>query len=143
MTDRNLYSAFDRVFEGAGGKTAFVAAGGATLLTYADLRKAAGRYANALIALGIEPGDRVAVQVEKSLANVLLYLAAMKVGAVYQPLNAAYTEAEVEYFVGDAGPELIVCDPSRQKSMRQLADRHRVAAVVNLDAKGEGSLADL
>jgi malonyl-CoA/methylmalonyl-CoA synthetase len=143
VTDRNLYSAFDRVFEGAGGKTAFVAAGGATLLTYADLRKAASRYANALIALGIEPGDRVAVQVEKSLANVLLYLAVMKVGAVYQPLNPAYTESEVEYFVGDAGPEIVVCDPSRQKSMRQLADRHRVAAVVNLDAKGEGSLADL
>ncbi len=143
MTDRNLYSAFDRVFDRAGEKTAFRAAAGATLLTYADLRQAAGRYANALVALGVEPGDRVTVQIEKSLANVPLYLAVMKLGAVYQPLNPAYTDSEVEYFLGDAEPKLIVCDPARQKSMRQLGDRHRVLAVVNLDAKGEGSLADL
>ncbi len=143
VTDHNLYSAFDRAFERAGGKTAFRAPGGAALLTYAELRRAVNRYANALAALGAGPGDRITVQVEKSLANVLLYLAAMKSGAVFQPLNPAYTEAEIEYFVGDAEPEIVVCDPSRQKSMRQLADRHRVAAVVNLDARGEGSLADL
>jgi malonyl-CoA/methylmalonyl-CoA synthetase len=143
VTDHNLYSAFDRVFERAGERTAFNSVGGAALLTYAELRRGVSRYANALLALGAGPGDRVSVQVEKSLANVLLYLAVMKAGAVFQPLNPAYTEREVEYFVGDAGPEIVVCDPSRQKSMRRLADRHRVAAVVNLDARGEGSLADL
>jgi malonyl-CoA/methylmalonyl-CoA synthetase len=143
VTDHNLYSQFDRAFERAGEKTAFRSTAGAALLTYAELRRAAGRYANALLALGVEPGDRVTVQIEKSLANVLLYLAVMKIGAVYQPLNPAYTGSEVGYFVGDAEPKLIVCDPVRQKSMRELGDRHRVLAVVNLDANGEGSLAAL
>ncbi|MGQ0484325.1 MAG: AMP-binding protein [Hyphomicrobiales bacterium] len=143
MTDRNLYSLFDRVFARAGDKTVFRPAAGATILTYAEMRRAVARYANALLALGVEPGDRVTVQIEKSPANVLLYLAAMKAGAVYQPLNTAYTRSEAEYFVGDAEPRLIVCDPSRQKSMRELGDRHRVLAVVTLDAQGEGSLADL
>ena len=143
MTDQNLYSAFDRAFARAGERTAFRSAGGAALLTYAELRRAASRHANALLALGVEPGDRVTVQIEKSVANVLLYLAVMKVGAVHQPLNPAYTASEVEYFVGDAEPKLIVCDPSRQGSMRELGDRHRVLACVNLDASGEGSLAAL
>jgi malonyl-CoA/methylmalonyl-CoA synthetase len=65
----------------------------------------------------------------------------MKAGAVYQPLNTAYTAAEVSYFVEDAEPKLIVCDPTRQKDMRALADRLKVFAVTNLDAQGEGSLA--
>jgi malonyl-CoA/methylmalonyl-CoA synthetase len=107
------------------------------------LRRAASRYANALLALGVEPGDRVTVQIEKSLANVLLYLAVMKVGAVYQPLNPAYTVSEVEYFVGDAEPKLVVCDPSRQESMRGIGDRHGVLAVANLNASGDGSFAAL
>ena len=67
----------------------------------------------------------------------------LKAGAVYQPLNTAYTETEVDYFVGDAQPKLIVCDPARQAAMRTLADRHKIFAVVNLDANGEGSLATM
>ena len=143
VTDCNLYSLFESAFDRAGSKTAFRAPGGATLLTYADLRRTVNRYANALLALGVEPGDRVTVQIEKSLGNVLLYLAAMKVGAVHQPLNPAYTEPEVDYFLDDAEPKIVVCDPARQRAMRALGDRHRVLAVVNLDGKGEGSLADL
>ncbi len=143
MTDENLYSAFDRAFARAGERTALHSAGGAALLTYAELRRAVSRYANALVALGVEPGDRVTVQIEKSPANVLLYLAVMKAGAVYQPLNPAYTPSEVEYFVSDAEPKLIVCDPSRQLSTREIGDRHLVLACVNLDASGEGSLAAL
>ena len=81
------------------------------------------------------------VQVEKSLANVMLYLAVMRSGAVYQPLNPAYTLAEADYFIEDSEPVAIVCDPGRQAEMRAIADRHKVQAVVNLDRHGEGSLA--
>jgi malonyl-CoA/methylmalonyl-CoA synthetase len=141
--DENLYTILDRSFAAAGGRTAIRSPSDETRLTYADMRHAVCRYANSLLALGVEPGDRVSVQVEKSIANVLLYLAVMKVGAVYQPLNTAYTESEVDYFVGDAEPKIIVCDPARQRAMRALGDLHGVLAAVDLDAAGEGSLASL
>src|SRR5205823_14328459 len=114
-SSRNLAALFDQAFAVAGDRPAFLSPAGEVLATYAALSQGVGRYANALTALGIEPGDRVTVQVEKSLANVVLYLATMKCGGVYQPLNPAYTLAEVEYFIADAGPGVIVCDPSRQK----------------------------
>jgi malonyl-CoA/methylmalonyl-CoA synthetase len=139
----NLYLQFERSFRAAGDKTAIGSADGSLQLSYAELLSSVARYANALAALGVEPGDRVTVQIEKSIANVLLYLAVMKAGGVYQPLNSAYTETEVDYFVGDAEPKLIVCDPARQRAMRELGDRHKIFAVVNLDAKGEGSLATM
>lgn len=139
----NLYARFEGVFEANAQRVAIRSADGAASLTFADLAHGAARYANALNALGVEPGDRVTVQVEKSIANVLLYLAVLKVGAVYQPLNTAYTAAEVSYFVEDAQPKLIVCDPARQAEMRALADRLGVFAVVNLDAEGKGSLATM
>jgi malonyl-CoA/methylmalonyl-CoA synthetase len=141
MTGGNLYLRFEQVFHANAERTAIRSADGATRMTFGELARGAARYANALAVLGVGPGDRVTVQVEKSLANVLLYLAVMKAGAVYQPLNTAYTAAEVSYFVEDAQPKLIVCDPARQAEMRALADRCGVFAVVNLDQNGEGSLA--
>jgi malonyl-CoA/methylmalonyl-CoA synthetase len=141
MSNANLYSRFERIFEAQSARVAIRAADGAEHLSFGDLSRGASRYANALAALGVEPGDRVTVQIEKSVANVLLYLAVLKLGAVYQPLNTAYTAAEVAYFVEDAEPKVIVCDPARQAEMRALADRCKVFAVVNLDARGEGSLA--
>ena len=136
----NLYARFEPVFAANATRAAIRMVDGTTL-TFGELAREASRYANALSALGVEAGDRVTVQVEKSIANVLLYLAVMKVGAVYQPLNTAYTAAEVSYFVEDAQPKLIVCDPSRQAEMRALGDRLGVFAVVNLDAHGHGTLA--
>jgi malonyl-CoA/methylmalonyl-CoA synthetase len=142
MTNGNLYRRFEQVFHANAERTAIRSADGATRMTFGELARGAARYANALAVLGVEPGDRVTVQVEKSIANVLLYLAVLKAGAVYQPLNTAYTAAEVSYFVEDAQPKLIVCDPARQAEMRALADRCGVFAVVNLDQHGEGSFAN-
>jgi malonyl-CoA/methylmalonyl-CoA synthetase len=141
MSGQNLYCRFEKRFHELRTKTAIRSPATGETLTFADLASGVARYANALESLGLQPGDRVTVQVEKSVAGVLLYLAVMKAGGVYQPLNTAYTEAEVDYFVGDAQPKLIVCDPTRQQAMRALADRHKIFAVMNLDAKGEGSLA--
>jgi malonyl-CoA/methylmalonyl-CoA synthetase len=111
-------------------------------MSFEDLIEASGRMANALAALGVAPGDRLAVQVEKSPANLVLYLASLRVGAVYLPLNTAYTLAEVSYFVGDAEPALIVCDPSARAGVEQIASVSG-ARVATLDAAGSGSLAEI
>ncbi|HEX6859200.1 MAG TPA: malonyl-CoA synthase [Caulobacteraceae bacterium] len=78
--------------------------------TYADLMARTARLAHALVARGVKVGDRIAVQVEKSPENLYLYLAAVRAGAVFLPLNTAYTQAEVDYFVADAEPALLVRD---------------------------------
>jgi malonyl-CoA/methylmalonyl-CoA synthetase len=143
MTPGSLYTGFERSLEKLGEKPVFRAPGGEVLMTYAGLRENVCRMANALVALGIEAGDRVTVQAEKSIASVVLYLATLKCGAVFQPLNTAYTLPEVEYFVGDAEPKIVVCDPAKQSAMRAIGDRHKVLSVVNLGADGQGSLADL
>ncbi|CAO3431321.1 malonate--CoA ligase [Azospirillum doebereinerae] len=108
-------------------------------LSYGDLRAATGRMANVLAAEGARPGDRVAVQVEKSVEALVLYLACLRAGVVYLPLNTAYTPAELAYFVGDAEPALIVCDPARLDATIALAGG---APVRTLDAQGRGSLTD-
>ena len=109
--------------------------------TFDDLVAASGRYANAIVARGVKPGDRVAVQVEKSVANLLLYLATVRAGAVYLPLNTAYTANELDYFLGDAEPSLVVCDPDRREAIAGLV-AGRPVAVETLDAAGDGSLAE-
>ncbi len=138
MIDRNLYRRFDEKFEAAGTGPAITHGASGKGLSYADLRQGAARYAAALDGAGVKPGDRVTVQVEKSAANVLLLLGVLKCGAVYQPLNPAYTPTEVEYFVGDAKPALVVCDPAREAAIGQIAARHG-ARILTLDARGEGS----
>ena len=107
--------------------------------TFADLAAEAGRYANLLVARGVKPGDRVAVQVEKSVPNLLLYLGTIRAGAVYLPLNTAYTANELDYFLGDAEPSLVVCDPAKREALAGLV-AGRDVAVETLDAAGEGSL---
>jgi malonyl-CoA/methylmalonyl-CoA synthetase len=135
----NLFDRFERsVREPA--KTAVFTPTGESI-SYADLTDLAGRLANVLVARGVKPGDRVAVQVEKSVPALVLYLATVRAGAVYLPLNTAYTLAELEYFIGDAEPSLVVCDPSKRKGMVQLASKIG-AAVEALDAMGQGSLMD-
>jgi len=110
-------------------------------ISFEDLIQASGRMANALASLGVRPGDRIAVQVEKSPANLVLYLASLRAGAVYLPLNTAYTLPEIGYFVADAEPSLIVCDPSAKAGTEALAGG--TARVETLDAAGQGSLAEI
>jgi malonyl-CoA/methylmalonyl-CoA synthetase len=109
-------------------------------LRYGDVIALAGRLANALRSLGVAPGDRVAVQVEKSVPALVLYLATLRAGAVYLPLNTAYTLAELAYFLEDSEPALVVCDPARQDGIGAIAERIG-ARVATLDPAGGGSLA--
>ncbi|MFH1339649.1 MAG: malonyl-CoA synthase [Pseudomonadota bacterium] len=108
-------------------------------ISYGDLMARAGQTANVLVSRGVKPGDRVAAQTEKSVAGLVLYLATIRAGAVYLPLNTAYTLNELEYFIGDAEPSLVVCDPAKAEGIGAIAARIG-AAVETLDADGQGSL---
>ena len=135
----NFYKALENCFDRAADRTAFVSRDGSSV-SYGEVARLSSAYAGALAGLGVRTGDRVTVQVKKSLANVALYLGALKLGAVYQPLNTAYTPAEVEFFVSDAEPALIVTDPSTRDAAEAIAARNGVPAVATLDAAGGGSL---
>ncbi|MCK1651895.1 malonyl-CoA synthase [Bradyrhizobium sp. 149] len=110
-------------------------------ISYGDLIARAGQMANLLVARGVKPGDRVAVQVEKSVANIVLYLATVRAGAVYLPLNTAYTLNELDYFIGDAEPSLVVCDPSKAEGLASIAAKVK-AKVETLGPDGKGSLTE-
>jgi malonyl-CoA/methylmalonyl-CoA synthetase len=109
-------------------------------LTYEALRHQTGRFASALKALGVLPGDRVAVQVDKSAEAVLLYIACLRMGAVFVPINVANTANEVDYFLRDARPRLAVIRPADLPLLEPLADRAGVQQVATLGADGAGSL---
>jgi malonyl-CoA/methylmalonyl-CoA synthetase len=110
-------------------------------LTYGDMLARSAQLAHALLQLGVEAGDRVAVQVEKSPEAVFLYLACLRTGAVFLPLNTAYTLTELDYFFQDAKPRLVVCDPARVAEIGALAEASGAIAVT-LGRNGEGSLTD-
>jgi malonyl-CoA/methylmalonyl-CoA synthetase len=110
-------------------------------ITYGDLIAMSGRFANYLVSRGVKVGDRVAAQTEKSVAGLVLYLATVRTGAIYLPLNTAYTLNELDYFISDAEPSLVVCDPSKADGLAQIAAKVG-AKVDTLDASGKGSLTE-
>jgi malonyl-CoA/methylmalonyl-CoA synthetase len=137
MTDNaNIFAHFLAAALQAGDK-AFLVEGANAVLSFADLDERTGRLAARLAALGGGVGDRIVVQVEKSIENVLLYLAAERLGMVYVPLNTAYTSAELAYFLGDAEPAVVVCRPADETEVRGLLT---TGALVTLAADGTGSL---
>jgi malonyl-CoA/methylmalonyl-CoA synthetase len=112
-----------------------------TRISYGDLIALAGQTANVLVANGVKTGDRVAAQTEKSVAALVLYLATVRAGAIYLPLNTAYTLNELEYFIGDAEPSMVICDPSKEAGIGAIAKKIN-ARVMTLGADGKGSLTD-
>ena len=107
-------------------------------LTYSwrDLHRASGRLANWLSSLKLPAGARIAVQVEKSPECLMLYLATLRAGLVYLPLNTAYQRTELEYFLGDADPAVLVGTPTRRAELEPLA--HRAACHHARFAKSSG-----
>lgn len=137
---QTIFQSFITSAEGNPGKVLFARPGGSDI-TYDKAQKLVGQFAAVLTEIGVKPGDRVAVQTDKSPETICLYLATLQVGGVYLPLNTAYTGAEIDYFLGDAAPRLFVCTPAG------LAD-HKARETDNLlveslGAKGDGSLIEL
>jgi malonyl-CoA/methylmalonyl-CoA synthetase len=102
----------------------------------------AERMAALLAALGVRPGDRVAVQAPKTRAMLELYVGAVLAGAVFLPLNPAYTATELRYFLGDATPALLVCDPADRAALADIADACGVRHVLTLGADETGTLTE-
>lgn len=110
--------------------------------SFADAIASAGRFASALAELGVKPGDRVAAQVDKSPEALLLYLGAIRAGAVFLPLNTAYTVAELGYFLADAEPKVLVCSPAAREALAPAAAKAGVRSMETLGAEGRGSLSE-
>jgi malonyl-CoA/methylmalonyl-CoA synthetase len=110
-------------------------------ISYGDLIARAGQMANVLVARGLKPGDRVAAQTEKSVSGLVLYLATVRAGGVYLPLNTAYTLNELDYFITDSEPTVVVCDPSKAEGIAAIAAKVG-AKVETLDTTGKGSLTE-
>ena len=135
----NLYALLSRRFEERR-ETNAIETPGRPPLTYADVARDSARFANRLMALGAGPGDRVAVQVDKSPEALCLYLGCVRAGLIYLPLNTGYPARELEYFFGDAEPRIIVCRPQDLDAIGGLADGCGVAHVATLGVAGDGSL---
>ncbi|MDP3736286.1 MAG: AMP-binding protein [Hyphomonadaceae bacterium] len=109
MSD-NLYELLASRFPKDRARPCFILSDGSEI-SYSVLEENAGRVAARLMAEGVEPGDRVALQAEKSAEVIMVYLGVLMAGAVFVPLNAAYTRTEIDYFIGDAEPKVFVTDP--------------------------------
>jgi malonyl-CoA/methylmalonyl-CoA synthetase len=133
-----LYDLFARNMPAAG--KAFIENHDGRIITFGDVETGSARLANVLVSLGVVPGDRVAVQLEKSPEAILLYLACLRAGAVFLPLNTAYTPVEIAYFLGDAEPRVFVCDPATKDKLTSVAQQAGVSAIETLGIAGDGTL---
>ncbi len=140
MNNENLYSFLAAGFPANPAAPCMILADG-RVWTYQDVQRASGRIANLMVSLGLQPGDRVAAQVEKTPEALVLYLATLRAGLVFLPLNPAYQRHELEYFLGDARPGLFVCRP-QSHALATVAAKIGGAQVLELDDAGCGSLTD-
>ncbi|MFC4217400.1 malonyl-CoA synthase [Pseudophaeobacter arcticus] len=125
----------------AGQSTPFLQLLDGTCLTHDSFLAMASQIAHVFADKGLSPGDRVAVQVDKSPECLAIYAACAQAGLVFLPLNTAYTASEVQYFFADSGAALIICASRSQPLIQAMADELD-AAVLTLDADGSGSLMD-
>ena len=144
MNNDNLFVALRDAFPADLDATAIEAvddAGGASgYYTWRDLDRATAMIANLLDSLQLPAGSRVAVQTEKSVEALMLYLAVLRAGFVYLPLNTAYQAAEIEYFIGNAEPAVFVCAPQHFGWVSKIAFKAGTRNVFTLDAARGGTL---
>ena len=108
--------------------------------SWRDLEESTAMVANLLDSLDLPAGARIAAQVEKSVEALILYLATLRAGLVYLPLNTAYQSAEMAYFMGDAQPAVVVCQGSQFGWVSKLAFAAGTAYVFSLNADRSGTL---
>ena len=140
MINKNLYTYFEQKFLRYSNRSFLVS--DHRTLRYDEIHNETGRYVSMFTEMQINKGDRIVVQVEKSIEAVLLYLACLRYGAIYIPLNPAYTKEEVEYFLQDSDPTLFVCIPERESSMRALATEIGIPNLISLGQNVDGSIFD-
>jgi malonyl-CoA/methylmalonyl-CoA synthetase len=139
MSNHNLFCALRSGFPADLDSIAFETDGG-LCYSWRDVERATAMMANLLQDLQLEPGARIAVQVEKSVEAAMLYLATLRAGYVFLPLNTAYQSAEIEYFVGNAEPAVVVCSSKDFGWVSPIAFKAGAKAVYTLDDDRTGSL---
>jgi malonyl-CoA/methylmalonyl-CoA synthetase len=132
--DCNLYAHFCNAFAGHENKALLTTIDGQEL-TFAQVDHRSAQIAEFLRGKGVEPGDRVSVQVRKTPENLCVYLACLRAGFVYHPLNLGYKKAELDYFIGNAAPALVICDGETEGQFGN-------SPVLTLNGDGSGSLAE-
>ena len=135
----NLYALFASRFP-EDQTTCCIETGSGALYSWQDVERASGRIANLLHSLNLPPAARIAVQVEKSVEALILYLATIRAGYVYLPLNSAYRLAEIDYFIGNAQPSVVVCAPDNFGWTSKIAFQRGTTHVFTLGDDLTGSL---
>jgi malonyl-CoA/methylmalonyl-CoA synthetase len=108
-------------------------------ISYADFFARSEQMAAALVAAGLEPGDRVAAQIDKTVTALELYMGTILAGGVFLPLNTAYTVKELEYFCGDAEPKVVACDPERKQAIQDLVGDSVTVWTIASDGSGDAA----
>ncbi|MEL6519446.1 MAG: malonyl-CoA synthase [Pseudomonadota bacterium] len=133
---------YDHLFgKHAGQSTPFLIAADGSVLTHDAFLKRTAQFAHVLTALGLEPGDRLAAQVQKSAEALALYAACVQAGVVFLPLNTAYTVDELTYFIENSGAKLVVCDQKSEAGLAPVA-LGLGAQFTTLNADGSGTLTE-
>jgi malonyl-CoA/methylmalonyl-CoA synthetase len=141
MKNSNLFAALRAAFPADLDGTAIETADGTPLYySWRDLERGTAMIANLLASLDLPEGARVAVQTEKSVEALMLYLAVLRAGYVYLPLNTAYQAAEIEYFIGNAEPSVVVCTPKNFGWVSKIAFKAGTKNVFTLGDDRRGSL---
>lgn len=147
MNNNNLFAAIRAAFPHDLSATAIESTDNATgaavaRYTWQDIDEQTARIANLLASLNLPEGSRVAVQSEKSVEALMLYLGVLRAGYVYLPLNSAYQASEVEYFIGNAEPAVVVCSPKSLAWVQPIANAAKVTHVFTLGEAGGGTLVE-
>jgi len=114
-----------------------------SVVSYSELFTKAEKIAAMLVRQGLKPDDRVVVQVDKSIFAVELYLGVILAGGIFIPLNTAYTVLELEYFISDATPSILICDLKKESQLSPVAQQAGVKQILTLNQDGSGNLTDL
>ncbi|MBK5205064.1 MAG: malonyl-CoA synthase [Polaromonas sp.] len=141
MKNHNLFAALRAAFPASLDAVAIETDNGLNY-SWADLERATAMMANLLQSLGLPAGARVAVQVEKSVEAMMLYLATLRAGYMFLPLNTAYQSAEIGYFIGNAEPAVVVCSGKNFGWVSKIAFKAGTQHVFTLDDDRSGSLLD-
>jgi malonyl-CoA/methylmalonyl-CoA synthetase len=141
MSNANLFSHFKRQIDDLPDKE-LLCTGDNQSRSYRDVDRGSAKIAQLLTDAGMKPRDRVSVQVEKSTTALELYLACLRAGFVFHPLNTGYQSSELEFFIGDAEPTVVICDPEKEAFFNSLAGSTTVQSVYTLSSMETGSLPD-
>ena len=141
MKNRNLFEAIRRAFP-ADLDSPAVETDSGLVYSWRDIDRATAMMANMLRALSLPEGSRIAVQVEKSVEAMMLYLATLRAGYVFLPLNTAYQSAEIDYFLGNAEPAVVVCTQKNLGWVTRIAFKAGTQHVFTLNEDRTGTLLD-